>query len=112
MFKGNTLTFDENVKLENMVIFRNMVLVTEDEIKKETDSGIVLPTSAVEQQGQRTGTVVQVGVGLIDDQGNREAPEVEIGDRVIYHQMGGDTWLIEGESYIALRSEELLAVVD
>jgi chaperonin GroES len=112
MYKGNTLTFEDSVKLESMVIFRNIVLVVEDEIKNETDSGIYLPDSAVEQQRQRQGTVVQVGVGFVDDYGNRSKPHVKIGERVIYQQIGGDIWVIGGVEYTALRSEELLAVVD
>jgi chaperonin GroES len=112
MFQGNTITFDKGVKLKTLSILRNMVLVVEDEAKTETDSGIIIPDSAVEQHPQRTGTVVHVGCGYTDDSGMHHAPDFSEGERVIYYQMGGDTWVIEETAYTALRSEEILAKIN
>ena len=56
------------------------------------------------------GEVVAVGPGKLADNGQRVAPEVKVGDKVIYSKYGGTEIKIDGEEYLILRESDILAV--
>ena len=58
------------------------------------------------------GTIVAVGPGSLNDEGQRTAVEVKVGDKVIYGKYAGSNIKIEGEEYVLLREAELLAKVE
>lgn len=85
---------------------RVVVKVLEEEEK--TKGGIVLPDTAKEKQQE--GEVVAVGPGRVLDNGTRLAPEVKVGDRVIFAKYGGSEVKVEGTDYLVLRESDILAV--
>ncbi|MFH1390359.1 MAG: co-chaperone GroES [Candidatus Margulisiibacteriota bacterium] len=76
-----------------------------EEVK--TKSGIVLPDTAKEKPSE--GTVVAVGSGRYEN-GQKVAPEVKVGDKVIYSKYGGTEVKINEEGYIILSERDILAI--
>jgi chaperonin GroES len=87
---------------------RALVQIVERE--ETTASGIVLPDTAKEKPQE--GTVVAVGPGRVDDNGNRVPLDVSVGDVVIYSKYGGTEVKYAGEEYLVLSARDLLAVVE
>ncbi|MCL2497402.1 MAG: co-chaperone GroES [Symbiobacteriaceae bacterium] len=71
-------------------------------------SGIVLPGNAKEKPQE--GEIVAVGPGRILDNGNRVAPEVKVGDTVIYSKYAGTEVKVAGEEYLILSEKDILAI--
>ena len=76
--------------------------------EETTKGGIVLPDTAKEKPQE--GEVVAVGPGKLADDGTRIAPEVAVGDKVIYSKYGGTEIKVEGEEYLILRESDILAL--
>ena len=79
------------------------------EKEEKTASGIVLPDTAKEKPQE--GKVVAVGKGRVLDSGERVAPEVEVGDRVIFSKYAGTEVKYDGKEYLILRESDILAVI-
>lgn len=77
--------------------------------EEKTASGIVLPDSAKEKPQE--GKVVAVGTGRVLDNGERVALEVAEGDRIIFSKYSGTEVKFEGNEYLILRENDILAVV-
>ena len=86
------------------------VVVQANEAETTTASGLVIPDTAKEKPQE--GTVVAVGPGRIDDNGNRVPLDVNVGDVVIYSKYGGTEVKYGGEEYLVLSARDLLAVVE
>lgn len=84
------------------------VVVKVMEQEERTKGGIVLPDTAKERPQQ--GEVVAVGPGRILDNGQRVAPEVKVGDVVIFAKYGGTEVEVDGEEYLVLRESDILAI--
>ena len=77
--------------------------------QEKTKSGLVLPDTAREKPQQ--GKVIAVGTGRLLDDGSVKALEIRNGDRVLYGKYSGTEVSLEGEDYLILREEDVLAVV-
>lgn len=82
--------------------------LTSEEVTK---SGILLPDT-VEKEKKEEGEVVAVGPGRINDQGQRNTPEVKVGDRVLFGKYAGEDVEVDGTEYKVLKEEDVLAVVE
>lgn len=76
--------------------------------QEKTQGGIVLPDTAKEKP--QVAEVVAVGAGRILDNGNRLAPEVKVGDKVIFSKYSGTEVKIDGVEYLILREGDILAI--
>jgi chaperonin GroES len=86
------------------------ILVKRLEAESKTKSGIVLPDTAKEKQSR--GTVVAVGEGSWDEDGEKRIPlDVAEGDEVLYSKYGGTEVTVEGEELLVLREADVLAKV-
>ncbi len=72
--------------------------------------GIVLPDTASEKPSQ--GEILAVGPGKKDDDGNRQALDVKVGDKIIFGQYAGSTVKIEGEELLILSENEIFGVLE
>ena len=79
------------------------------ETEEKTASGIVLPDTAKEKPQE--GRVVAVGTGRVLDNGQRVAPEVEVGDRITFSKYAGTEVKYDGKEYLILRESDILAVI-
>ena len=85
------------------------VLIKMKEKEETTKSGIILASTA--QEKPQVAEVIEVGPGRMID-GKREEMEVKKGDNVVVSQYGGTKVKYEGEEYIILREEDILAIVE
>lgn len=69
----------------------------------------MLPDTAKEKPQE--GRVVAVGAGRVLDNGQRVAPEVEVGDRIIFSKYAGTEVKYDGKEYLILRESDVLAVI-
>lgn len=84
------------------------VVIKRLEAEEKTKSGIVLTGSAKERPQEAE--VVAVGPGAIVD-GTRVEMEVKVGDKVLYSKYAGTEVKVEGEEYMILKQEDILAIV-
>jgi chaperonin GroES len=81
--------------------------VTAEEV---TRGGIVLPDTAKEKPQEAE--VVAVGPGKTLDSGKVQSMEVKVGDKIIYAKYSGTEVKVNGEEYIILREEDVLAILE
>ena len=74
-----------------------------------TKSGIVIPDTAKEKPQE--GTVIAVGSGRLLDNGDRSAMDVREGDRVLFAKYGGTEFKLDGEEYLVLKENDILAIL-
>jgi len=84
------------------------VLVKRIEAEEKTKGGIVLPDTAKEKP--KEGEIVAVGEGKMLDNGKRAAPQVKAGDRILFTSYAGTEVKIEGEDFLIMREEDILAI--
>ena len=85
------------------------ILVQANEAETTTASGIVIPDTAKEKPQE--GTVIAVGPGRVDDNGNRVPVDVKVGDTVIYSKYGGTEVKYAGSEVLILSARDVLAVL-
>jgi chaperonin GroES len=78
--------------------------------QEKTAGGIILPDTAKEKPQEAK--VIAVGPGALLDTGKRAAMDVKAGDKIIYGKYGGTEMKIDGEEYVILRQDDVLAIVD
>ena len=83
------------------------VLVKPIEREEMTKSGIYLPDTAKEKPQE--GEVIAVGPGKMSEDGKRIAPDVKVGDMVLYAKYGGTEIKIDDEEMMILRESDILA---
>ena len=86
------------------------VLVTRLDEGEQKMGGIIIPDSAKEKPQQAE--VKAVGNGKLMDNGERVAPEVKAGDRILFGKYSGAEIKIEGQEYLILREDEILGVLE
>jgi chaperonin GroES len=86
------------------------VLVQRLDTEETTKGGIIIPDTAKEKPQE--GKVVAVGTGRILEDGTKKPLEIKKGDKVLFSKYGGTDINIEGEDYLILREEDILAVVE
>ncbi len=105
MAKGNgTATA---VKLEPL---GDRVVVQPANREETTRSGIVIPDTAKEKP--QRGSVIAVGKGRRDEDGDRVPMDVSVGDTVLFAKYAGTEFKFEDEEYLILSEKDILAKVD
>ena len=92
-----------------LVPLGDRVVLKQLEAEETTKSGIVLPGQAQEKPQQAE--VIAVGPGGMVD-GKEVTMQVKPGDKVIYSKYAGNEVKLEGEEYIIVRQNDILAVVE
>lgn len=88
---------------------RDRVVIEPIEAEEKTPGGIVLPDNAKEKPVR--GKVLAVGSGRVLQDGTRLEMEISEGDEVIYSKYAGTDVTVDGETYIVLREDDILAVL-
>ncbi len=86
------------------------ILVTRLEPEETAGGGIIIPDSAKEKPQQAQ--VKAVGNGKLLENGERVALDVKEGDRILFGKYSGSEITIEGQEYLILREDEILAVLE
>ena len=77
---------------------------------QQTQGGIFIPDSAKEKP--QKGEVVAVGLGKLNDKGEREPMDVKVGDVVLYAKYAGNDIKMDGVEYKILSVKDALAVIE
>jgi chaperonin GroES len=78
--------------------------------EETTKSGIVLPDTSKEKP--QRGTIIAVGEGRRDDDGDRIAMDVKVGDAVLFAKYAGTEFKLDDEELLILAEKDILAIVD
>jgi chaperonin GroES len=78
--------------------------------EETTRSGIVIPDTAKEKP--QRGTVIAVGAGRRDDDGERIPMDVEVGQQVLFAKYAGTEFKLDDEEYLILAEKDILAIVE
>ena len=85
------------------------LVVRRIEEKETMKGGIIIPDTAKEKPQE--GEVIAVGNGKVLENGNKVAMDVKAGDRVLFGKYSGTDIKIDGQEYLILREDEVLAVL-
>ena len=75
---------------------------------EQTIGGIIIPDTAREKP--QRGQILAVGNGKVNDKGHRVPLLVKVGERILFGPYGQEV-VLDGEEYLILRQEEVLAVL-
>ena len=82
----------------------NKIIVEPVEAETKTASGIIIPDSAQEKPNR--GKVIATGNGTKD-----EPMEVKVGDIVVFGKYSGTELNVDGDKYIIMSQNEVLAIL-
>jgi chaperonin GroES len=87
------------------------IIVKRDVAEERTDAGIYLPEQA--KDTPKSGVVLAVGDGALNtDTGERVPLEIKKKDRVIFSSYAGTEIKIDGEDYLIMTEDDILAIFD
>lgn len=78
--------------------------------EEKTKGGIIIPDNAKEKPME--GEVVAVGNGKVLQNGAKVSLEVKKGDRILFGKYSGTEIKVDGEEYLMMREEDILAVTE
>lgn len=93
----------------NIKPLADRVLIEPAAAETKTSSGIIIPDSAKEKPIE--GRVKAVGKGKIGDDGKPVKLEVKVGDKVLYSKYGGTEIKFDGDDFLLMREDDVLAIV-
>ena len=81
-------------------------------VQEETKSagGIIIPDSA--QEKPQEGEIVAVGPGGRDERGERIAPEVKTGDRILFGKWSGTEVKVDGQDLLIMKESDIMGVLE
>lgn len=85
------------------------ILVKRTEAEEKTAGGILLPESAKEKP--KEGKVIALGDGKQLDNGERSTFSLKKNDRVLFSAYAGTEVKFDGDEYLIMREEDVLAVI-
>jgi chaperonin GroES len=86
------------------------IVVEPIEQESQTASGLVLPESAKEKPQQ--GNVLAVGLGRKDDDGERIALDVEVGNKVLFAKYAGTEIKLDDRKLLIMKESDILGIVE
>ncbi len=93
----------------NIKPLADRILVKPIDQPEKKKGGIIIPDTAKEKPQE--GEVIAIGKGRLTDSGERIAPEVKKGDKVLFGKYSGTEISINDENYLILRESDVLAIV-
>jgi chaperonin GroES len=93
----------------NVVPISDKILVKRVEAEGKTTGGILLPDSAKEKP--RQGTILSLGAGKRLENGSLAPFQVKVNDRVLFSSYAGNEITVDGEEYLIMTEDDLLAVM-
>jgi chaperonin GroES len=86
------------------------IIVQRLEEAEQRVGGIIIPDTAKEKPQQ--GKVIAAGKGKAKDDGKVLPLDVKAGDTILFGKYSGQDIKIDGEEYLIMREEEVLAVLE
>jgi chaperonin GroES len=94
----------------NVRPLHDRIIVQRLEEGEQRVGGIIIPDSAKEKPQQ--GKVIAVGNGKTKDDGQRVPLDVKAGDTILFGKYSGQEIKLDGEEYLIMREDEVLAILD
>jgi len=88
----------------------NRLIIERLDEDEKTPGGIIIPETAKEKPQQ--GRVEAAGAGRRDDKGHLIALEVQKGDRVLFSKYAGTEVKLEGNDYLIISEDDVLAILE
>ena len=86
------------------------IIVRRLEEGEQKSGGIIIPDTAKEKP--QRGTVIAAGSGKVMDDGKRVPLDVKTGDLILFGKYTSQEVKLDGEEYLIMREDEVLAVID
>lgn len=86
------------------------VVIKRMEEEKMSSGGIVIPDSATEKPIK--GEVIAVGAGKALDNGSVRAPQVKVGDKVLFGKYSGTEVKLDGTDLLVVKEDDIFAIID
>jgi chaperonin GroES len=86
------------------------ILVKRFEAEEKTTGGILLPDAAKEKP--KEGRIIALGDGKLLDSGQRAKFQVKKGDKVVFTSYAGTEIDIDGEEYLLMSEDDILAIIE
>ncbi|MBF8294025.1 MAG: groES [Bacteroidetes bacterium] len=93
----------------NLKPLADRVIVKPSAAEERTKGGIIVPDTAKEKPVW--GEVIAIGPGKISDEGKLIAPEVKVGDQVLYGKYSGTEVTIDREELLIMRESDIFAIM-
>jgi len=94
----------------NIRPLNDRIVVKRIDEQETTRNGIIIPDSAKEKPQQ--GEVMAIGKGKRLEDGTVVAPDVQIGDRILFGKYSGAEIKMDGQEFLILREEEVLGIIE
>ena len=94
----------------NVRPLHDRIIVQRIEEGEQKIGGIIVPDTAKEKQQQ--GKVTAAGNGKYKEDGTRSPLDVKAGDLILFGKYSGQEIKLEGEEYLIMREDEVLAVIE
>lgn len=95
----------------NLKPLNDRVIVKPKDAVEKSKGGVILPETASKEKPVE-GTVIAAGPGKLTDDGKRTPLEVKSNDKIIFSKYAGTEIKVEDESYLILREEDILAIIN
>jgi len=89
----------------------NNVIIKPLKGEEMTKSGIVLPDTMDKEKPEK-GEVIAIGSGRILDNGEIMKMSVKVGDQVMFKKYSPDEVKVDGEDYLVLSENDIIAVIE
>ena len=86
------------------------VVVRRIEGEEKTKGGIIIPDTAKEKPQE--GEVIAVGPGARDENGQIQALDVKVGDRILFGKWSGTEVRIDGEDLLIMKESDIMGVIE
>ena len=96
--------------MANVKPLYDRVIIKRLESEQKTASGIIIPDTA--QEKTQLGTIISTGDGKINKDGSKSALSVKTGDTVLFGKYSGTEVKLDGEEFLILKEDEVLAIVE
>jgi chaperonin GroES len=94
----------------NVRPLHDRIVVRRLEEGEQNVGGIIIPDTAKEKP--QRGTVIAAGSGTVRDGGTRIPLDVKAGDVILFGKYTSQEIKLDGEEYLIMREDEVLAVVE
>src|ERR1051326_4832437 len=94
----------------NVRPLHDRIIVQRIEEGEQKVGGIIIPDTAKEKPQQ--GKVIAAGSGKTKDDGKRISLDVTAGDTILFGKYSGQEIKLDGEDYLIMKEDEVLAILD
>jgi chaperonin GroES len=100
------------IQEENMTFrpLHDRILVRRVDSEEKTKGGIIIPDTAKEKPQE--GEVIAVGPGARSEQGQIQALDVKVGDRILFGKWSGSEIKIDGEDLLIMKESDVMGVIE